>query len=134
MRLATAIAATIDAPSCMAPQVTNSVAHYVASEQRTEPPTAAIAVSPSPLALTSTVVPHWSPSAHPVSVPAGSHPSPFAAPPFVVSSPSFLSPVSAAVHVRTLVVASAVPAVYVSAVHAMQTSLVVLVSGAAPAT
>jgi hypothetical protein len=38
------------------------------------------------------------------------------------------------VHVRTLVVASAVPAVNPSAVHAMQTSLVVLVSGAAPAT
>ena len=103
MRLATATAATIDAPSCMAPQVTNSVAHYVASEQRTEPPTAAIAVSPSPLALTSTVVPHCKPSAHPVPSPTGSHASPFAAPPSVLVSPSVSpSPVSAAVHVTVL--------------------------------
>ena len=100
--MATAIAATIDAPSCMAPQVITSVAHAVAFAQ-TETASEAIVIGGSALSsiTTAAVVPHCSPSAHPVLSVVELHASPSAAP--VESSPaSFfsVSPVAAAAHVN----------------------------------
>jgi hypothetical protein len=100
MRLATAIAATIDAPSCMAPQVTPSTAHPAVSAQIDSASLASTFGSAVSSLTTAAVVPHCAPSTHPMSGLVESHVSPIAALPTVASvvlSPSAV--LSAAAHV-----------------------------------
>jgi hypothetical protein len=101
-----AIAATIDAPSCMAPQVIPSTAHPAASAQIETAGIAALASSPV-VASVAVEVPHYAPSSHPLSALVESHPSPILARAAVPSPASSPSAVSAAVHVTSsFVVAS----------------------------
>ena len=118
--MATAIAATIDAPSCMAPQTIPSVAHCVASAHSTEAITSSTLESPSPLAATAAIVPHCRLSAHPVPSPTGSHFSPFAAPPSLVLPSVSPSPVATAAHVTSPALSVIPVAVGKSAWHVTQ--------------
>ena len=93
-----AIAATIDAPSCMAPQVIPSTAHPAASAQIETAGIAALASSPV-VASVAVEVPHYAPSTHPLSALVESHPSPILAR-VVVESSVVLSPVATAAHVN----------------------------------